>query len=215
MSENNEIKFYYYDANGYGMISRAILFSVKEKFDNIKVSLNEWETLKKSEKFEYQNLPCLEYKGKYYSQAHSIELFLGKTYNLYGNSIEDEYQINSMLDTFDDLYNIYKHIYMPLNDEDKEHLDDYKRAMINKIEYFMNIFDNKYIKYGEKKYFLGENFSVADIFLTCVITLYCDKLNCKNLLEEKFPKLFKIINNVKKNELKEFFQNAYNNESNY
>ena len=47
MSENNEIKFYYYDANGYGMISRAILFSVKEKFDNIKVSLNEWETLKK------------------------------------------------------------------------------------------------------------------------------------------------------------------------
>ena len=113
MEENNgTYKLYYFNGNGRAMVIRAILEYSKAKWEDIKVSNEEWPKMKSSSQCEYGQLPVLEYNGKTYSQSHAIELYLGKKFNLYGSSIDDEYQINSLLDSFDDLSLFSMH--MPL-----------------------------------------------------------------------------------------------------
>ena len=125
MEENNgTYKLYYFNGNGRAMIIRAILEYSKAKWEDIKVSNEEWPKMKSSSQCEYGQLPVLEYNGKTYSQSHAIELYLGKKFNLYGSSIDDEYQINSLLDSFDDLFIVFHAYAAPTNEEDKKNKEE-------------------------------------------------------------------------------------------
>ena len=207
--EGEGTKLYYFNANGRAMIIRAILYYSKTKFENILIAKENWKTEKKSGKFQYEQLPMLEFEGKKYVQSHAIELLLGRAFNLYGKDNEEDYQINVLLDSFDDLFSVFKHIYQPITEEDKQHIEDYKRALLNKYEFFAEACEKKYISFGNKKYFLGEKFSLADIFLTCVFNYYADLMGIEKNFEEHAPKLYKVVQEVKNNELKEFYEKAY------
>ena len=58
-----------------------------------------------------------------------------------GKNIEDEYQINCQLDSFDDLFSIFKHFTRPETEEDKEHITDYQKAFKSKLEFFLSILE--------------------------------------------------------------------------
>ena len=53
------------------------------------------------------------------------------------------------------------------------------------------------------------NFSLVDIFLTCVFNYYADLMGIEKNFEEHAPKLYKVVQEVKNNELKEFYEKAY------
>ena len=213
--EDEGNKLYYFNANGRAMIIRAILYYSKTKFDNILITKENWKIEKKSGKFQYEQLPMLEFEGKKYVQSHAIELFLGRTFKLYGKNNEEDYQINTLLDSFDDLFSVFKHVFDPITEEDKQHIEDYKRALLNKYEFFAESCEKKYISNGGKKYYLGDNFTLADVFLTCTFYYYADLMGIEKSLEEHAPKLSKVLQSVKNNELKEFYDKAYFKESEY
>ena len=216
--ENNdeEYKLYYFNGNGKAMIIRAILYYSGTKFNDIKVNKEDWLKLKKTGKFECEELPVMEHKQKLFYQIHAIEQYLGYAFNLHGKNAEDEYQINCLLDSFDDLFTIFKHFTWPESEEDKEHLEDYQKAFVSKYAFFVSILEKKYVEKNKMdKYFLGNYFSLADIFVTVVLTNFADKLSYEGILEEQGPNLNKLIQRIKAKELKSYFDKGYIKQSNF
>ena len=156
----------------------------------------------------------MEYEGKLYSQMHAIEQYLGYKFDLHGKNIEDEYQINCLLDSFDDLFTIFKHFTWPESEEDKEHIKDYEKAFKSKLAFFVNILEKKYNK-NKGKYFLGNYFSLADIFITTVLINFGEKLKCENIIKEQGTNIDELIQRIKNNELKTFFDKGYIKDSKF
>ena len=71
--DEDQYKLYYFNGNGKAMIIRAILYYSKVKFKDIKISKEDWKKLKQSGKFECEELPVMEHKGKLFYQIYSIE----------------------------------------------------------------------------------------------------------------------------------------------
>jgi glutathione S-transferase len=216
-SKNEEqYKLYYFNGNGKAMIIRAILYYSKVKFKDIKISKEDWKKLKQTGKFECEEMPVMEHSGKLYYQMHAIEQYLGYNFDIHGKNIEDEYQINCLLDSFDDLFTIFKHFTWPETEEDKEHIDDYQKAFKSKFAFFVSILEKKFTDKGcTDKYYLGNYFSLADIFITVVLTNFADKLSCEYILQEQGPNIYTLIKKIKQNELKNFFENGYIKESKF
>lgn len=208
-------KLYYFEGNGRALVIRAILSYVKASFEDIRIKTEEWPAMKKSGKFEYNQLPCLEYKGKSFSQSHSIEQYLARTFDLYGKNIEDEYQINSLLDSFEDLFTVFHMYIFPSSEEEKSRAEDLKYAFLDKFKFFVGIYEKTYEKIGEKKYFLGDYFSLADIFLCTVLHYFSHIFKCEDMVKATAPKLSKILEELEENQLKEFFDKYFNKESKF
>ena len=214
--DEDQYKLYYFNGNGKAIIIRALLYYAQAKFSDVKITKEDWKKLKQTGKFDCEELPVMEYKGKLYYQMHAIEQYLGYSFSLHGKNIEDEYQINCLLDSFDDLFTIFKHFTWPETEEDKEHLEDYKKAFKSKFAFFVSILEKKFCDKGQTdKYYLGDYFSLADIFIVVVLCNFADKLKCENILQEQGPNLNALINRIKQNELKNFFEKGYVKESKF
>ena len=211
--DSSQYKLYYFNGNGRAIIIRAILYYSKSLFSDVKITKEDWTKLKQTGKFESEELPVIEYKGKLYSQMHAIEQYLGYAFNLHGKNMEDEYSINCLLDSFDDLFTIFKHFTWPESEEDKEHIKDYEKAFKSKLAFFVTMLEKKYKDKG--KYYLGDYFSLADIFITVVLTNFADKLDCDNIVKEQGPNISALIERIKKNELKTFFDKGYIKDSKF
>ena len=212
--DSSQYKLYYFNGNGRALIIRALLYYSNQDFSDVKISSEDWKKLKQSGKFESEDLPVMEYEGKLYSQMHAIEQYLGYKFDLHGKNIEDEYQINCLLDSFDDLFTIFKHFTWPESEEDKEHIKDYEKAFKSKLAFFVNILEKKYNK-NKGKYFLGNYFSLADIFITTVLINFGEKLKCENIIKEQGTNIDELIQRIKNNELKTFFDKGYIKESKF
>ena len=211
--EEPQYKLYYFNGNGRAIIIRAILYYSKINFSDVKITKEDWIKLKQTGKFESEDLPVIEHENKLYSQMHAIEQYLGYTFNIHGKNMEDEYTINCLLDSFDDLFTIFKHFTWPETEEDKEHIKDYEKAFKSKFAFFVSVLEKKYKDKG--KYFLGDYFSLAYIFITSVLTNFAEKLDCQNIIKEQGPKIEELIERIKKNELKNFFERGYIKESKF
>ena len=211
--EESQYKLYYFNGNGRAIIIRAMLYYSKTLFSDVKITKEDWAKLKQTGKFDSEDLPVMEHNGKLYSQMHAIEQYLGYAFNIHGKNIEDEYSINCLLDSFDDLFTIFKHFTWPESEEDKEHVKDYEKAFKSKFAFFITVLEKKYKDKG--KYYLGDYFSLADVFITVVLTNFSDKLDCENIVKEQGPNISKLIGRIKKNELKTFFEKGYIKDSKF
>ena len=210
-SEN--YKLHYFGGNGRGSISRAILSIGAPNFENVIIGMDQWGSLKTSGTYEFQQLPLLEHNGKKYTQSVAIELYLARQFKLYGKNAEEEYQIDSLLCTLDDLLPIIFKIAFTFSEEDKKQVEANKKALLEKLTLYYSVFEKRYVANGTKKYFLGDHFSVADIYLTVLIN------NVYNLVKEQCPgtkvapNVMKLITRVKENELKTYFDKYFVKES--
>ena len=206
-------KLHYFGGNGRASISRAILSIGAPNFENVIIGMEQWGSLKTSETYEFQQLPLLEHNGKKYTQSIAIDLYLARQFKLYGKHAEDEYQIDSLLCTFDDLFPTICKIAFAFSEEEKKQVEANKKALIEKLNLYYAVFEKRYIANGTKKYFLGDHFSLADIYLTVLMN------NIHNIVKEQCPgtkvapNLVKLITRVKENELKTYFEKYFDKES--
>ena len=106
MSSEDKYVLYYFNVNARGCMARAVLSYAKANWEDKIIEYNDFvKNYKYKKEFcEYGQLPILEYKGKYYSQSMAIALFLGKKYNLLGDNEDEEYEINNLLCSFEDIF---------------------------------------------------------------------------------------------------------------
>ena len=201
---------YYFEANGRAMIARAILTYAKAKWKDIRVKQRDWLKIKNSGLCEFEQMPILEVDGKKkLSQSIAIELYLLKTFNLYGKNIDEQYQIDSLLCSFDDLFGPLAGFVFCQDEKKKEEL---KKQFIEKYKFYLKKYEERYVALGKGKYFLGDHFSGADIYIGTALPYFCNFIE-QSILKENFPNLFELIERLKNNELKEFYEKYYIKES--
>ena len=182
---------HYFGVNGRAQISRAILSYTKANWINDIIKDEDWPKLKKSGLCEYEQLPVL----------------LGEIFNLMGKNAEENYQIVNLLMTFEDYtYQVYQTIFNP----DEKKRDELRTKFQEKIKFFLGKFEKRYVELGKGKYFFGDKFTLADIYLATALPDAIDILAFKECpFRQVAPNLGELVNRVKENELKEYYEKYY------
>ena len=207
MSSKDKYILYYFNVNARGCMARALLSYVKANWENKVLEYNDFlQNYKQKKEFcEYGQLPILEYKGKYYSQSMAIILFLAKKYNLMGDNEDEEFEINNLLCSFEDIF--------PLIHDQSQ---DKKDAKYEKVRKYFKIYEDKYLNHvkennGKKYYFANDKFTLADIYFGALIYSMLNSLKEIDM-EKEFPALKKLLDFYKSdNALKEFYEKYYIN----
>lgn len=173
------------------------------------VPREEWPALKKSGKFEYEQIPALEINDQVYVQSLAIERLLAKKFNLMGKP-EQEYEINNIIDSVEDLWKALMPFSYPANDEMKKDSEKFKQAFIDQLKKFLKIYQKKYEKHGKKKYLLGDELTLADIHLVTVLSTFAGVVfGGKCIVKDEAPLLGELFCRLKENELKEYFEKDF------
>ena len=208
---SSKYTLYYFPVNARAIIARAILTYVKADWEDKRITHEEWPKMKETDLFEFHQMPILEHNGKKMSQSLAIDLYLLRQFNLYGKNIEEEYEIDSLLCTFDDLLPLLgKYCFRCKDEKEKE---EAKKVLIEKVQFYVKKIEERYIKLGKGKYYLGDHFSGADIYVASVFPIFCNCLKMMVVKEAGALSLYDLIVRIKENELKEFHEKIFNKNS--
>ena len=191
------------------MLTKAILSSSKKEWTNDIIEFDKWKDLKKSGLCEFEQLPVLEHNNKKLCQSIAINFYLLRQFNLYGKNDEEEYQINSLFCSFEDLFDL-PHKLIFLNDEKKK--EEIKNQFVEKFKLYLKKYEERYVALGKGKYFLGDHFSGADIYIGAALPLFCHAIGgC--IIKDNAPALGELVTRLKQGELKEFHEKVFNKDA--
>jgi len=198
---------HYFGGNGRAVIARALLTYVKADWTNDLIKHEDWPKIKAGDLCEYGQLPVLEVDGKKYCESHAINLYLAEVFNLMGKDVEENYQIRNILFAFEDYMGpIWGYLFCP----DQSKKEELKKKAEEKLRFFFEKFEKRYVSLGKGKYFLGDKFTLADIVLASALPAAVDALKLSGCpCKEVAPNLGELIKRVKENELKEFYEKYY------
>ena len=151
-----DIKFTYFDMPGRGEQVRLLLKYAKASFEDIRMQMADWPKEKKSGKFEFEQLPVLQYKGKQLSQTPAIMIFLGRQFGYMAGNQSDDTDIVNILNALGDLFNTYSGWLFAKEDRQTKKDNYYK----NYIPLIFGKFEKK-LK-DNRNYIVGNKLSVAD-----------------------------------------------------
>jgi glutathione S-transferase len=206
-------KLYYFPANGKAAVTRAILTYVGAKWEDKRIYGEEWDTLKQSGNLDYDQIPGLEVNGKWLVQTTAIEVYLAKKFNLLGDTDEDLYEIINLIGTRDDIAKSLTPVLLPTEEQKAKIEEIVADLKDNVLPKWLQAWEKKYVaKHG--KYFLGDKFTLADIYMTafCEVLFHLKKgkgLGFDALLTKHAPKLAAHMENIKNNELANYFKNVF------
>ncbi len=207
----DNFKLYYFKGNGRGAIIRGLFSYAGVAFENILVE-KEWAELKKNTTlFEFGQMPILVHNNKILSQSKPIYIYLARLFNIYGKTIDDQYQIDSLLSSYDDVLKTYLPVFFPKTEEEKNNPEKYKDIFAKELKRFFGVYEKRYEKLGKGKYFLGNYFSLADIYLTINMNVFSKVLGGMTFIKENAPNLGELITRIKNNELKVYFEKYHFN----
>ena len=195
------VKLTYFNNNGRVGLIRAMLCYKNIPFENIMYTKEEWPP--KKDNYEFKQLPQLEVNGKKLTQTIAISLYLARQLDLYPKDIYLQYHVDSLLATRDDLTPLYRKVKYKQNTE-----EEYKKYKEMVILYLQRI-EARYKELGSGKYYLGNDLSVADFFLGCMFEEFAVLVKEEDIMEKYSPGIKKLVERLKKNELKEFYEKYY------
>jgi glutathione S-transferase len=196
---------HYFGVNGRGAIPRAMLTYAKANWTNDIIKKEDWPKIKKSELCEYEFLPVLEVDGKKYCESIAIDSYLAEKFNLMGKNADENYQIFNLLGTFDD-FNVQFRPYRLCEDESKK--PELKQKAVDRLKFFIAKFEKKYVELGKGKFFLGDKLTLADFYIGVALIGFCQTVN-EFPFKEVGPNLGELVERLKKNELKEFYEKYF------
>ena len=198
---------HYFKVNGRGVVARAILSCAKADWTDHAFTREEWPSIKKSGLCEFEQAPVLEYKGKTYAQSMAIAFFLARKFNLMGKDDEEQYEIESLMCCMEDIFNaIFKFTHLPENEKDK--YDELRKVALERYKFFIKKIEERYIKHGKGKYFLGDRITLCDILVGAQLPSFCDRFG-EQVVPQVAPVLAELIKRLANEELKEFHEKYF------
>ena len=199
--------FHYFQVNGRGAVARAILSAMKADWTNHAFTREEWPTIKKSGLCEFEQAPVLEHKGKSYAQSMAIDFYLARKFNLMGKDDEENYEIESLMCCMEDIFSaMFKFTHLPENEKDK--YDELRKVALERYKFFIKKIEERYIKNGKGKYFLGDRFTLCDILIGAQLPAFCDRFG-EQVVPQVSPALTELITRLTEGELKEFHEKYF------
>jgi glutathione S-transferase len=208
---------YYFPGNFKAAVIRAILTHAGAKWDDKRLSFEEFGTLQKSGKFEYWAVPVLEIDGsKCLSQSLAIEVYLSKKLNLLGDTDEEYYEILNILSSRSNVYDPIAQLAFPTEEQSKKLPEITKKFKDEDLPFYLAIWEKKFqAQHG--KYFIGDKFTILDIVFAVTFEILTSLKATKGhgfeeVIKKKAPGLFAHVENLKKDELASYFKNVFNYE---
>ncbi|XP_046969312.1 glutathione S-transferase 2-like [Vanessa cardui] len=94
-------KVYYFQLKALGEGIRLLLAYADQEFEDCRVGKEEWPELKSS--MPFGQMPVLEIDGKQYAQSTAIARYLGRKYGLAGKDIEEDFEIDQIIEFYNDI----------------------------------------------------------------------------------------------------------------
>ncbi len=196
----------YFKGNGRAVLARAMLTYAKADWENKFMDFaTDWPAMKKSGMCEYEQLPVLTYKGKNYAQSMAINYFLARKFNLMGKDDEENYQIDNLMCVLED---IFSPIITWRHSKEPEKMEGLKSAALERYKFFLKKLEARYIANGKGKYFMGDHFTLCDIFIGAGLPAFCDTFgDC--IVPKEAPILGELCKRIMEGELKEFHEKYF------
>ena len=202
------VKVYTFESNSAGGIICVLIYA-KAQFIIKKLDVEDWDL--KKQKFDYEALPIIKINKVQYTHEIPIILYLGRKYNLLGETNEDIYTITNLLYSIFDLKEKILPSFLPESKEEYENQQiNIDKLLYESIPAFLKRFES--LLEG-KDYFLGKKISVIDLYMCFFIFLIFKHPLRINLLGEiliKYaPNLDNLTNSLIQNELKDYFSSYF------
>jgi glutathione S-transferase len=118
-----------------------LLHHAKQEFEDVRYSFEEWAKVKAEPKFEFGQLPAVEWEGETFTQSAAILRALGSKYGYYTTDPVLMWKIDSTIDALSDTFaSLAKAIFNP-NAEEKEKA--YAEAFTNTLPKFYGILEKR------------------------------------------------------------------------
>lgn len=162
----------------------------------------EWPSVKAD--YELCQVPVLEVDGKVVQQSKSIFRFLGREFGFDGATSWDQLQIDSIIETLNDLENEGRKVSREKNAEKKEKLlKHYLDVVLRRI--FGYLEDILVQNNGGEGFLVGSKMTIADIMVFTHVHDYLAFIPEAKLVE---PKLLGLYDRIKSNpEISEWIKN--------
>mmetsp|Transcript_36541 Transcript_36541/g.27100 ORF Transcript_36541/g.27100 Transcript_36541/m.27100 type:complete len:217 (-) Transcript_36541:47-697(-) len=98
----SEIKVYYFDAYWRGECLRMLLSHKGVNFEDVVATPEQFGQMKAEGKLEFEHLPALEVKGKFYCETKAILRYLGGKYGYYPMDAKAAWRVDSIIDALGD-----------------------------------------------------------------------------------------------------------------
>ena len=205
------VTLHHFHLNSRAMVARAAMMYRNQPFIDRRIKYDEWVHLKYSGKYEFRVLPMLEVEDRQYTQMYAINNYVGRKMDLFGDNIEDDYKITSLLNSYEDFAGKARKGHLLNSEEErKQAIEEFKTIH---APFYLVAYENRFKKWGGK-YMVGDKFTMADIYVTCY--LYNNFFNeakrkkyGKDFMQRFAPSLEQHVIKTKNNELKEFFEKSY------
>ncbi|BFZ09088.1 hypothetical protein BsWGS_12127 [Bradybaena similaris] len=175
------IKLIYFDARGRGEVPRLLLAAAGQKFEDVRLTKEQWVVEKP--KTPFLQVPVLQLDDKKYGQSNAIANYLAREFGFYGKSNLDGLCIDQAVQLANDLINTGSKAFWESDPAKKaELLKNLKEIEIPK---YFNFFETL-LKESGTGYVVGNSLTLADlVFYDVVFNLTSRKVAST----EEFPLL--------------------------
>jgi glutathione S-transferase len=132
---------------------------------------------------------------------------IARKFNLMGKDDEENYEIESLMCCMEDIFSaMFKFTHLPENEKDK--YDELRKVALERYKFFIKKIEERYIKHGKGKYFLGDRFTLCDILIGAQLPAFCDRFG-EQVVPQVSPALTELITRLTEGELKEFHEKYF------
>lgn len=154
------MKLTYFEFPGRGEQVRCLLKYAKVPFEDNRISFQKWGEEKKSGKYEYEQLPSLEWHGKVLAQTPAIMQFLAEKLNFMPSDPMMKYEAIATYTAVVDIFNTYASMLTEKNSEAKEaKKKDYYGSF---IPFMFGKFEQRLKKQMNKQFMIGQSITYVD-----------------------------------------------------
>ncbi|KAL5018475.1 hypothetical protein ScPMuIL_004197 [Solemya velum] len=176
-------KFVYFNGRARGEAIRMAFAVGGVKFEDVRVELSDWPTLKP--KTPQGALPTLEVNGKTLSQSMAILRYVGRECGLIGKKPIEQAEVDCLIETLTDIWNSHVNF---VREQDltikKKLLTKHTDEVLPKVMDLMEkaLADNS----AGKGFLVGSGLTIADIRLYCTMDYPLEAYGFKL---DKYPKV--------------------------
>ncbi|CAG9812050.1 unnamed protein product [Chironomus riparius] len=185
-------KLYYFNIRGLAEPIRYLLKYGGTEFEDVRIERENWPDLKDT--MPMKQMPVLEVDGKKYFQSIAISRFLATNYGLAGKDAFESMEIDSVVDTFNDMRIKITQAFLAPEAEKEE-------AMKKVLEESVPLYLMKLNSLAEENggYLACNRLTWADIYVAAMSGLITFISKGQDLFET-YPAIKKVIENVEANE---------------
>ncbi|XP_049825740.1 glutathione S-transferase-like [Aethina tumida] len=162
-------KLSYFDVPGVAEPIRFLFHYGGIQFEDNRINKLNWSDLKQT--FPFGQVPVLEHNGKVINQSRAISRYVAKLVNLTGNDDWENLEIDSIVDTFEDLRDHFRKYTFETNPEKKMEL---KKKLDDEILPFYLTRIEEQIK-NNGGFLVGGHLTWADLFVVAHIDSFIQK----------------------------------------